>query len=850
MKSLSDYTKILRDIATNLNLHGESVEMITQMLGNALFISEVENVAYSQEASLERASQENSKIQHCVNQMYSVFRGANPRVILNIKAGKLFTFKPHQEIIRSNNYQLYYLGYYNEDTKTIKYSDLTVYPDNIVTIIGIMAKNITTDSWKVSEINPWYRTIPVSNLSGDLYLDVQGIRTEVTRIFADHLRGDIPFDLTIPGYGMRLYYQPSLQGSQAPNTEYKISIYEYLQLSSIQESERKAIKMTGANILSFSDPTIPREDVLRNLGCEESYPGVVFLPETSRDAIDSIHHKANQARYSGTYLATNSDLSWLLQEYYPEKIRRSGVTYRFESPKSTKETKITSSMIPVISEGKFLGPDKLNLKDWILKDLGYLPGGELKFKYKRGSGSSEGDLMDASYEILPSVSVIPVQVTEAGRFISFGIPSISFRILVNDFRKTTLLTTKSELLSSGFRITYHFPKIHPQAIPLSTEDLTLTLHNTFFSTTGDRPLQIRLYKTINGEEVLLDEEFIPFSIIPVTSTGGNLGDYYTFDLSGDTIYVKTNQEGKVIESSETRAILYHNGQEVSDAIYSIIPSSDISSEISDDGVVTITEMSTKISEGNLVVKARYNGMNFQGLVKIKKMTSNLDSSGKQVSFQVFSDLSPETYPILDLPVYQDKEETTLVIPENTYKSLFLKTQGNIEFSDPLYTYSVDTITNLIPDGSQVTPTLHLYYIPYTGANPLNQDEISKFISENKTYYITQDIEISMGRAVITKFDISLDLYQNTNLDDTILEILQSYSYVFGVDFGGEEEITDDFSEVKSLITKISEVRNVENIKVTYLDPVSRAEINPKEIKESEIPVYHIIECVISSLVRS
>ena len=38
MKSLSDYTKILRDTATNLNLHGESVEMLVQLLANALYI--------------------------------------------------------------------------------------------------------------------------------------------------------------------------------------------------------------------------------------------------------------------------------------------------------------------------------------------------------------------------------------------------------------------------------------------------------------------------------------------------------------------------------------------------------------------------------------------------------------------------------------------------------------------------------------------------------------------------------------------------------------------------------------------------------------------------------------------
>ena len=112
MKSLSDYTKILRDTATNLNLHGESVEMLVQMLANALYISEVEHITYSQEASLERASLENSKIQHCVDNMYSVFRGTCPRVMMKIKPSKYITLNPYDLMVTSNNFNIYYLGYY------------------------------------------------------------------------------------------------------------------------------------------------------------------------------------------------------------------------------------------------------------------------------------------------------------------------------------------------------------------------------------------------------------------------------------------------------------------------------------------------------------------------------------------------------------------------------------------------------------------------------------------------------------------------------------------------------------------------------------------------------------------
>ena len=47
MKSLQDYIDIYRGIANKLNITGDSVEILSQMLANASFISEVENIALS-----------------------------------------------------------------------------------------------------------------------------------------------------------------------------------------------------------------------------------------------------------------------------------------------------------------------------------------------------------------------------------------------------------------------------------------------------------------------------------------------------------------------------------------------------------------------------------------------------------------------------------------------------------------------------------------------------------------------------------------------------------------------------------------------------------------------------------
>ena len=267
MKSLSDYTKILRDTATNLNLHGESVEMVVQMLANALYISEVEHITYSQEASLERATLENSKIQHCVNQMYSVYRGANPRVIMSFKASKLFQFNPHDEIIKSNNFKVYYLGYYDTSKGEIVYSSSTIYPDSSAIILGLISNETYTDTWTVSG-NTYYQNHPVSNLSSDLYLtdNSNGVKVDVSRLFYDHLRENSFFDLTLPGYGCRIYYPEVYRGIKRENLvnlEFTLSVYKYLRLSDIIESEKKALKMNGAVLQEI------RQEVLDSLNAQE-----------------------------------------------------------------------------------------------------------------------------------------------------------------------------------------------------------------------------------------------------------------------------------------------------------------------------------------------------------------------------------------------------------------------------------------------------------------------------------------------------------------------------------------------------------------------------------------------------
>ena len=112
MRNLQDYINKYSEIASNLGYQGSSVDVLVQLLANASYIGEVENVTYMKEASIERSSLVNSKIQHCVDSMYSVFRGSCPRVILKIKPLKYLELKPYTKILDSQTFKVYYLGYY------------------------------------------------------------------------------------------------------------------------------------------------------------------------------------------------------------------------------------------------------------------------------------------------------------------------------------------------------------------------------------------------------------------------------------------------------------------------------------------------------------------------------------------------------------------------------------------------------------------------------------------------------------------------------------------------------------------------------------------------------------------
>lgn len=366
MKSLQDYIDTFRNIAYNLNLQGDSVEILVQMLANASYISEIENIAYAQESSLERATLINSKIQLCVDNMYSVFRGSCPRVVLNIKPTKPLEFTVFQKLLSGNGFDIYYLGYYpdqggNTETTTgtsaiqtldgVSYSDVSFVAeptDSTTThkIVGLLCRSTIEKEWDLDKNNTYYIDCLENNLSNDMWVKIYTGNTEksddgweyfdTTREFSDHIiNGDI-FDLTLPSFGSRLYVADIFRevtanldrdtsSSATSGTKIKANYFVYSSLEDYNLTAIKQIKPRGAQLLPFES------DFLGDKQLEEYVPGIILIDSVGRDDLNTIHYKASRERYVNSILRSNSDLGVVLEEMFPELIVLGGTNYVFSN---------------------------------------------------------------------------------------------------------------------------------------------------------------------------------------------------------------------------------------------------------------------------------------------------------------------------------------------------------------------------------------------------------------------------------------------------------------------------------------------------------------------------------------
>ena len=362
MKTLNDYIKEYSDIAKRLGYQGESINLLTQFLANASYISEVENIAYAREASIDKALLMNSKIQHCMNDMYSVYRGHCPRVILSVRFLRPVSFMPYDEIIKSGKFSVYYIGYYTRskdpDPETGEHvwtyemghlmnNDL----ESTYYIVGFLSPQKWTSKNTTNLYDNYYieSSSEAINLSNDVYVSIDRGGTidhpVASRVFADHINNPKRnvFDLTITDYGSRIYFvdyiinELELSSTWNPSTgnlndgssnvNASATFYEYSKLDDYNLSELQKLQLKGADLVPFD--TV--EDSVFLYG-KQGYPekGLVFISETPRDMLTTIHYKANRSRHLSTILRSNSDVGHILEELFPDHVQSGRTFFEFE----------------------------------------------------------------------------------------------------------------------------------------------------------------------------------------------------------------------------------------------------------------------------------------------------------------------------------------------------------------------------------------------------------------------------------------------------------------------------------------------------------------------------------------
>ena len=361
MRSLQDYREIYRQVAQSLGYSGDSVELLIQLLANATYIEEVENISYMNEASLDKAVLMNSKIQKCMDLMYSVYRGNCPRVIIQFHPNRYLSWKPYDEIASSSNFKVFYLGYIDADLDSIimagqeefkklsesfqsfvKYEQTYIVPEEdkegnqkIVTIVGFISSEPgIVVSGNVAADNQFYISNPAQeNLSNDVFVEVSKAgesggskRYPVSRCLRDHIIGTIKedesapvptfFDLTTTNLGSRMYFHDI--GELEANDEITATYFRMTTRDQFQTNELKKLSIRGTSAVTDEEDKL--KSALSNTDWRYA-PGIYILPESPTESLTSIHYNANRDRYINTVFRSNTDIAKLLVDFKPSQVQ-------------------------------------------------------------------------------------------------------------------------------------------------------------------------------------------------------------------------------------------------------------------------------------------------------------------------------------------------------------------------------------------------------------------------------------------------------------------------------------------------------------------------------------------------
>lgn len=875
MKSLNDYLQQFRNIAINLGLYGDTVELLSQFLANASYINEVENITYSQEATLDRCVKLNSKIEHCVDRMYSVYRGNCPRIILKFYSQSYFNIQPFDRVYSGSNWNLYYLGYFDEEIDDFSYTSKVISPlgeTQAYTIMCILSPGPKTRSWEITD--QVYLENTDSNLSNDVYITStfgnQTIEKQVTRDFSDYILSEnddnpLIFDLTIPGYGSRLYSD----NFGEKGTVIRANYFTFCSVSDFNLKDLTKVCLNGTTPAEFSS-----EEFLIPKGYVEIEKGIVIVPETPADDLKSLHYRANKHRFANSIIRSNSDVGFLLSEMYPNKVSLKGASYVFDAPEPSKEVIETTTQQFVIPEGNqaimssvktlldknqnlyyicnnsndmglitydtpltlptgssysqsiYLGNGKFTnngpQSGALIIDVPYSQtdtSGELQIVYKSKALSGE---IPSIYTILPSMS----RFDSTTSFIQISIMKSSSQ------SSTKIIETNSQLEEEG--LVLQFQKKSRDSNGNITYTLDSPKDNLILELGSNLPVQIEI-------QLLKNDSIISREIISrIDETNSTV-----LDLTKDTVFLESNALGELEQKlpiTLTTAYYYiyskDKGVTTVTPTYQTVSLGKATYEVKTTGEVVLTSISNDIEAIDIPIIATYNGNTLVKVLSLKKSIAVYGNELLSRDFYIGDDLTGATW----LQSYKATTElqTATLKYDGGKSSLYIwAPKDPIEIFGLSWTYNSITITNLIDNQIEV-PSLNIYYVPIPSAGYLTNNEISNFIKKRSSYFVSSNITIQPANHFKAIYRLGLQLYSTDSLiSSKVGQIFIKYEDQLNVDLDNKKE------EIKTSLSKISNISAVTDFSVQYFNE-NEDEVSWDEIKDRINISYFTITRIINT----
>lgn len=327
-KSLLDIEKEFREIAKSQNIVGDSVEAIIKLLAYNRYesLTSVDNTLL--EFNPDTAVNMNSKLSHAADQMYSVNRGVNAKVkVLATVTGNV-NVKKYEVVYSDKDNTLFFLSAkLNGEEILGDYNFMygLTYELTLLKAEKIFSQEVTVDSH-----NKYLMEVLDNDISETYTLLGDGDEVSFTKDFGTHIDSSIvlegvpyeplAFDLTIPGYGLRMY-APDHLGFNTSST-YTVKYFKFLE-DTIDSDSIQKLKIPGFKLDMTSlkiEQRIQRESTQN------------FLYNLRREMITQSRVRANE------------DIVNMFKKYFTSEIKDASM-----NAYDLIEDKITINYIPKLS---------------------------------------------------------------------------------------------------------------------------------------------------------------------------------------------------------------------------------------------------------------------------------------------------------------------------------------------------------------------------------------------------------------------------------------------------------------------------------------------------------------------